>query len=104
MGEDESTGRGGYGSGAGPAWGKAVCGLGIFFLLAGLAMVTFGDRLSVSSYALGMICGLIGYGLGARRLGAATVAVSLVVLAFVLVASRGWVAGLNLPGLILVSR
>ena len=69
--------------------GWAACAVGLFCTLGGLLSI------SVAYEALGVVLGVVGYALGARRLAAATVVVSVVLLVAVLAAAQGYVPGIE---------
>ena len=69
--------------------GWAACVVGLFCALWGLF------NISVAYEVLGIVLGVVGYALGARRLGATTVVVSAVLLIVVLAAAQGYVPGVE---------
>jgi hypothetical protein len=69
--------------------GWAACAVGLFCALWGLF------NISVAYEVLGIVLGVVGYALGARRLATATVVVSVVLLVVVLAAAQGYVPGVE---------
>jgi hypothetical protein len=69
--------------------------LGILLSLGGIAGGFLGLTEDVSTGALAIVLGVLGYYLGARRLGAATVVLGTVALFFVVAASTGLVPGVT---------
>jgi hypothetical protein len=63
--------------------GWAACAVGLVCALWGLL------NISVAYEVLGIVLGVVGYALGARRLGTTTVVVSVVLLVVVLAAAQG---------------
>ena len=73
--------------------------LGLLIGLGGVAGALLGFLTEdVSTGALAIVLGVLGYSLGARRLGAVTVVLGTVVLFFVVAASTGLVPGLEPSG------
>ena len=69
--------------------GWAACAVGLSCALWGLLSI------SVAYEALGVVLGVVGYALGARRLATATVVVPVVLLVVVLAAAQGYVPGVE---------
>ena len=99
------TGQGGWdgqenaGEGKGEHQAKRLGGLissvlGLLLGLGGIVGALFALTQDVSSGVLAIVLGVLGYSLGARRLGAATVVLGTVALFFVVAASTGLVPGL----------
>ncbi len=75
-----------------------VCVLGIVFALAAVIVTIVSGLPSggvASAAAIGIVLGVVGYFLGATRLGIATVVVSIVTLFFGLSVSQGLIPGLE---------
>jgi hypothetical protein len=83
----ESTGASGRRPGI--FLGRAACGVGLFCVLWGVF------NISVAYEALGIVLGMVGYALGARRLGTATAVISVVMLIVVLAAAQGYIPGIE---------
>lgn len=75
--------------------GKISCVIGILFAVYGIVIVLGGGAPSVTSGVLGAGLGILGYFLGSRRLGTATIILSVAVLFFGLAASQGLVPGID---------
>ena len=73
--------------------GRLSCGVGILLGVGGIILALLGASDDVSSGVLTMVLGVLGYSLGARRLGAATIVVGTVALFFVVAASTGLIPG-----------
>lgn len=76
-------------------WGKGVCVVGIFLAVLGVVAVFFGTGASVVPGALGIMLGVLGYFLGANRLGTVTIILSTATLFFGLAASQGQIPGID---------
>ena len=76
---------------------SVVCVLGIVVALAAVIATVFSGQPSVvtSAAAIGIVLGVVGYFLGATRLGIATVVVSIITLFFGLAVSQGLIPGLE---------
>ena len=72
--------------------------LGILLGLGGIVGALLGVTEDVSSGVLAIVLGVLGYYLGVRRLGAATVVLGTVALFFVVAASTGLVPGVEPSG------
>ncbi len=70
-------------------WGTAACVLGIVCAVSG------GFFIDVILEFLGFLMGVIGYALGARRLGIATIVLSTALLLVFLAASQGLIPGIG---------
>lgn len=75
--------------------GKISCVIGILFAVYGIVIVLVGGAPSVTSGVLGAGLGILGYFLGSRRLGTATIILSVAVLFFGLAASQGLIPGID---------
>jgi hypothetical protein len=79
--------------------GLISCVLGLLLALGGIVGALLGGVTEdVSTGALAIVLGVLGYSLGTRRLGAATVVVGTLVLFFVVATSAGLVPGLAPSG------
>ncbi len=79
-------------SGIIPFLGSALCGLGILLCIA---VFIFGGvyTANVSAGALGITFGIIGYFLGANRLGTVTIIISIITIFYGLAASQDLIPG-----------
>lgn len=75
--------------------GKISCVIGILFAVYGVVIVLGGGAPSVTSGVLGAGLGILGYFLGSRRFGTATIILSVAVLFFGLAASQGLIPGID---------
>lgn len=75
--------------------GRISCIIGILFAVYGVVIVFGGGGASVTSGVLGAVLGILGYFLGSRRLGTATIILSVAVLFFGLAASQGLIPGID---------
>lgn len=75
-----------------PFVGRAVCGIGILMCIA---VFVFGGvyTANVSAGALGIVLGIIGYFLGANRLGTATIIISIITIFYGLAAGQDLIPG-----------
>ena len=64
----------------------------------GFAVAILGASVNLSAGAVGIALGVLGYFLGARRLGAASVVLGTVAIFFVAAASTGLIPGVAPPG------
>jgi site-specific recombinase len=78
--------------------GVISCVLGLLLGLGGIVGTFLGATEDVSTGVLAIVLGTLGYSLGTRRLGAATVVLGAVALFFVAAASTGLVPGLAPSG------
>ena len=69
--------------------GYGACAIGLFCVLWGALFI------SVAYEALGIFLGIVGFALGARRPGTATVVISVVSLIVVLAAAQGYIPGIE---------
>jgi len=73
--------------------GRISCVVGILLGAGGILFALLGASANVSAGAVGAALGILGYFLGARRLGAATVVLGTVALFVVAAASTGLIPG-----------
>jgi hypothetical protein len=73
--------------------GTISCVVGILLGVGGIILALLGASDDVSSGVLAMVLGVLGYSLGVRRLGTATVVLGTVALFFVVAASTGLIPG-----------
>ena len=79
--------------------GGRICSLvGLLFGLGVIVLVLLGGIAGVSSGAVGIGLGVLGYYLGSTRLGAAAVILGIVALFFTVAVSAGIIPGLEPPG------
>jgi hypothetical protein len=78
--------------------GLISCVLGLLLALGGIVGPLLALTEDVSTGVLAIVLGVLGYSLGARRLGAATVVLGTVALLFVVAASTGLIPGLAPSG------
>jgi hypothetical protein len=78
--------------------GLISCVLGILLGVGGIVGALLALTQDVSSGVLAIVLGVLGYSLGARRLGAATIILGTVVLFFVVAASTGLIPGVAPSG------
>ena len=84
--------------------GRISCVLGLLLGVGGIVAALFGGTANVSVGAVGAALGILGYFLGSRRLGTATVLIFVAALFFGLAASQGLIPGIEasdrgLPGI-----
>ena len=91
--EQETSGEGKGKYQAKRLGGLISCVVGLLLGLGGIVGALLGASDYVSSGVLAMVLGVLGYSLGARRLGAATVVLGTVALFFVVAASTGLIPG-----------
>ena len=91
--EQENSGEGKGKYQAKRLGGLISCVVGLLLGLGGIVGALLGASDDVSSGVLAMVLGVLGYSLGARRLGAATVVLGTVALFFVVAASTGLIPG-----------
>ncbi|MDP9438927.1 MAG: hypothetical protein M3P49_09300 [Actinomycetota bacterium] len=75
--------------------GRASCLVGLLLGMGGIAAVLFGGGANISPGAVGAALGILGYFLGSRRLGTATVLICVAALFFGLAASQGLIPGVD---------
>jgi hypothetical protein len=73
--------------------GRICCLVGLLLGVGGILFALLGASANVSAGALGLALGVLGYFLGARRLGAATVVLGIVAVFFMAAASTGLIPG-----------
>lgn len=73
--------------------GRISCIVGILFGAGGILFALLGASANVSAGAVGAALGILGYFLGARRLGAATIVLGVVAVFFMAAASTGLIPG-----------
>jgi site-specific recombinase len=73
--------------------GRIACVLGILLGLGGIVGALLGATEDISAGVLAIVVGVLGYSLGARRLGVATVVLGTVALFVVAAASTGLLPG-----------
>ena len=96
--EQENSERGKEKNQAKRLGGLISCVLGLLLALGGIVGPFLALTEDVSPGVLAMVLGVLGYSLGARRLGAVTVVVGTVALFFVVAASTGLIPGLAPSG------
>ena len=96
--EQEKPGEGKGKNQAKRLGGLISCVLGLLLALGGIVGALLALTQDVSSGVVAMVLGVLGYYLGERRLGAATVVLGTVALFFVVAASTGLVPGLAPAG------
>jgi hypothetical protein len=75
--------------------GRISCIVGILFGAGGILFAILGASANVSAGAVGAALGVLGYFLGARRLGVATIVLSVVAVFFMAAASTGLIPGVG---------
>ena len=78
--------------------GRICCVVGLLFGAGGVVISVLSVSVNLSAGAVGIVLGLVGYFLGVRRLGAATIAVGVLALFFMAAASTGFIPGVAPPG------
>jgi hypothetical protein len=78
--------------------GRICCVVGLLLGAGGILFALLGASNNVSAGAVGAALGILGYFLGVRRLGAATIVLGVVVVFFMAAASTGLVPGLTPMG------
>jgi hypothetical protein len=78
--------------------GRICCLVGLLFGAGGIVFSILSASVNLSAGALGIVLGLVGYFLGVRPLGAATIAVGVIALFFMAAASTGLIPGVAPPG------
>jgi hypothetical protein len=76
-------------------FGRLSCLLGLLFGIGGIVAAFFGGGASITPGAVGAALGVLGYFLGSRRLGTATVLLCVAALFFGLAASQGLIPGID---------
>jgi len=78
--------------------GRICCLVGLLSGVGGVVFAILSASVNLSAGAVGIVLGLVGYFLGVRRLGAATIAVGVIALFFMAAASTGLIPGVAPPG------
>ena len=73
--------------------GRISCIVGILFGAGGILFALLGASANVSAGVVGAALGILGYFLGARRLGAVTIVLGVVAVFFMAAASTGLIPG-----------
>jgi hypothetical protein len=73
--------------------GRVCCVVGLLVSAGGIVFAILGASVNLSAGALGIALGVLGYFLGARRLGVASVVVGTAALFFMAAASTGLIPG-----------
>ncbi len=76
-------------------FGTISCLVGILLVVGGIVASLLAGSANISGGAVGAALGLVGYFLGSRRLGAATVVMGVIGFFFVLMASQGLIPGIE---------
>ena len=97
MSDDVSSGKGREGT-AKLLLGRISCIVGLLFGGGGILFTLFGASINVSAGAVGAVLGILGYFLGMRRLGAATIVLGVVAVFVMAAASTGLIPGVTPPG------
>jgi hypothetical protein len=75
--------------------GKISCLVGIILAIVGVLSTLFGYGASIALEAMGVVCGILGYSLGSRRLGILTVILCVATLFFGVAAGQGLIPGVE---------
>jgi len=78
--------------------GRICCLVGLLLGAGSILFALLGASANVSAGAVGLALGVLGYFLGARRLGAATVVLGIVAVFFMAAASTGLIPGVTPVG------
>ena len=78
--------------------GRICCLVGLLLSTGGFVGAILGAGVNLSAGAVGIALGVLGYYLGARRLGAASVVLGTAAVFFMAVASTGLIPGVTPPG------
>ena len=78
--------------------GRISCVVGILFGAGGILFALLGASANVSAGAVGAALGILGYFLGARRLGAATIVLGVIAVFVMAAASTGLIPGVTPVG------
>ena len=78
--------------------GRICCFVGLLLSAGGIVFAILGASVNLSAGAVGIVLGLVGYFLGVRRLGAATIVLGVVTIFFMAAASTGLIPGVVAPG------
>jgi hypothetical protein len=75
--------------------GRICCLVGLLFGAGGIAFSILSASVNLSAGAVGIVFGLVGYFLGVRRLGVATIAVGVIALFFMAAAATALIPGVE---------
>jgi len=75
--------------------GRICCLIGLLSGAGGFVVATLGASVNLSAGAVGIALGVLGYFLGARRLGAASVVLGVAAIFFMAAASTGLIPGIE---------
>jgi hypothetical protein len=78
--------------------GRICCVVGLLLSTGGFAVASLGASVNLSAGAVETALGVLGYFLGARRLGAASVVLCTAAIFFMAAASTGLIPGVTPPG------
>jgi hypothetical protein len=78
--------------------GRICCVIGLLLSTGGFVVAILDASVNLSAGAVGIALGVLGYFLGARRLGAASVVLGTAALFFMAAASTGLIPGVTPPG------
>ena len=78
--------------------GRISCVVGILFGAGGILFALLGASANVSAGAVGAALGILGFFLGARRLGAATIVLGVIAIFVMAAASTGLIPGVTPVG------
>jgi hypothetical protein len=78
--------------------GRISCVVGLLLSVGGFVVALLGASVNQSAGAVGIALGILGYFLGARRLGAARVVLGTAAIFFMAAASTGLIPGVTPPG------
>jgi hypothetical protein len=78
--------------------GRISCVVGLLFGTGGIVFAILGTSVNLSAGAVEIALGILGYFLGARRLGAASVVLGTAVVFVMAAASTGLIPGVTPPG------
>ncbi len=73
--------------------GRISCIVGLLFDVGGILFALFGASANISAGAVGAALGILGYFLGARRLGAATIVLGVIAVLLMAAAAAGLIPG-----------
>jgi hypothetical protein len=76
-------------------FGRICCVIGLLLGAGGFVVATLGASVNLSAGAVGIGLGVLGYFLGARRLGAASVVLGTAAVFFMAAASTGLIPGIE---------
>jgi len=75
-----------------------ICCVGLLLGAGGFAVAILGESVDLSAGAVGIALGVLGYFLGARRFGAASVVLGTAAVFFMAAVSTGLIPGVAAPG------